>query len=150
MVNYGAALKDGLEAAGAAKKAREEIDTVFKELNRQITITSNGTLIIEIKQFSRKPAPPPGTLTFFLAKPKSESYSAITARNPAIQNSPYEVLALWSYGKNGYPCEIDYSNRVQYCEDKVALENTLEGLLRDPWVGGQLSKVMKLKNKGSG
>ncbi|MGB5687043.1 MAG: hypothetical protein WBM35_14635, partial [Candidatus Electrothrix sp.] len=73
---------------------------------------------------------------------RMKKYSAITASNPEVSDADAVELARWKTDRNGYPCQIDLDGEQMYCEDKIALENSLNELLRDPEVAAKLYKVM--------
>jgi hypothetical protein len=146
MADFGEALKQGLEAAEAMDRARKEIDVVFGDLNKQLLEKTEGKISIVRKQYEMKRV----ILEAFTAslvdmlKPK-ETYWAIVAFNPSLDNSPVKELARWSIDRAGYPCKIVWGGKELSCEDREALENSLAELLRDPLVAEKLYALMQLE-----
>ncbi len=135
MVDFKIAYKEGKALAAESDRAREEIDSVFKQLNDQLKEISDGKIKIERNFFDKKTYPPrPKILAHIPTAPRIIEYQAITAVNPKIPDSPVKKLAKWSIDKMGYPCKIIWDDKEQFCEDKEALELVLSELLRDPVV----------------
>ncbi|MCI5164607.1 MAG: hypothetical protein D3903_00615 [Candidatus Electrothrix sp. GM3_4] len=140
MTDFKESFRQGMQAAKTVDEDKKEIQTVFDELNRQLYEQSEGELCIERKDFFMK-----GVLqnvVDVLNAKRIKKYSAIAASNPKIPEADAIELARWKTDRNGYPCQIDLDGEQMYCEDKIALENTLNELLRDPEVGAKLYKVM--------
>jgi hypothetical protein len=140
MVDFKESFVQGMQAARTADENKKEIQTVFDELNRQLCKQTEGKLCIERKDFFMKGVLQ-NVVDAFNSKP-IKKYSAIAAYNPKIPDSDCLELARWKADRNGYPCQIDLDGEQMYCEDKIALESTLNELLRDPVIGNKLHKVM--------
>lgn len=155
MVDFIKAFKEGQNAAEMAKKNGLEIESIFEELNKQLTKATDGIIHIKMGWAG---------LSFMnhigdLLEPDVEidqeqgnyrgSYEIIFAENTQINSSEIEI-AKWSKSLEGYPCKITLANNVHYCENKMSLEITLAEMLQDPIVGEQLSKLMQLpENKAA-
>lgn len=137
MADYVKAIKKGLNAAAIADANRREIDSVFNELNRQLTEATDGKITAQIVAFSEsKPRPN-------LAHTPQWPYKAICVFNFSLGEVATQ-LARWHQDTHGYPCKISYGNKEIYCEDKASLENALADMLRAPSVGKVLSKIITL------
>ena len=143
MVNFVEAYKDGLNSAELAEKRKNEINSVFNDLNQQLADATNGKVFILRMDFREeiKNKSDPRFFANLIMEPKY--YSAIAAENKAVKNSARE-LARWAEDRAGYPCKITLDSATMYCEDKKGLENGLEKLLRDPVVGETLRKLQNL------
>ena len=137
MVNFVEAFKTGLNSAEFAEKNRNEVDSVFIELNQQLKDITDGRIVISRKKFQERS----NSLAQDMINPKY--YSAIAAENPFVPNSAKE-LARWSQDRSGYPCKIILGSETMYCRDKKGFENGLAELLRDPVVGETLRKLQNL------
>ena len=149
MTDFITAFKDGLSAAEAAGRARQEIDDVFSSLNEQINKESDGNLTIIRQKCEAKRVSLLESLAVLSTRPK-DMYWAIVASNPKIGQSPVKQLAKWQMDRKGYPCRLSWAESEIVCEDRVALERCLSELLRDPIVGEALNTLMNLKPKECG
>ncbi len=137
MVNYVEAYKAGLNSAELSEKRKNEINSVFNDLNQQLSDATDGKIFISRKKLLDRS----GFAAFDLFNRKY--YSAITAENPLVKNSEKE-LAKWSQDRSGYPCKITLDSDAMYCEDKQGLEISLYELLSDPIIGETLQKLQNL------
>ena len=144
MTDYSFAFEEGLKAAKEAKNVREEINSVFKQLNDQITETTGGKIVIERRKFEVRQ---PLLDTLYKMGHPRQKYFGIAASNPTISDGPIKELSKWSQDRRGYPCKITWADQERFCEDKKALEQTLAELLRDPSVGEDLYVLINLKTK---
>lgn len=144
MTDFIDAFKGGLDAAEAADRARLEIDEVFSDLDRQIRKGSDGKLSIKKSKFEIM-KPSGGVLRLALSPETKETYWAITAVNPTIEESHESELARWQMDRRGYPCKLSWSQHEYICVDRAALESCLADLLKDPIIGEYLYVLMKLK-----
>jgi len=140
MVDFITAFQEGLNAAEIADKNKREINSVFDELNRQLSEATDGKVKVVIRDNILEALSRSISL-FTVNQPKKNQ--AIWALNPLFQSSSKE-LAIWNQDPNGYPCKISFGNKEHYCEDKSDLENTLAIMLQDPIVGETLSKLIRL------
>jgi hypothetical protein len=143
MVNFIDSFSKGIIAAKKSEQNKDEIDSVFEILNRQISEASSGKIEIKII-FKSNP------FLDFLAVASDVSkvsYWAITASNPLAEDFRPTEIAKWKADQNGYPCQIITDAEEIYCEDKGALENALQTLLASPVVGEKLYTVMNQKPK---
>ena len=138
MVNFVEAYESGLNSAELAEINRNEVISVFSDLNKQLKEVTDGRIVISRREFQEK-----GDFSSSMVMVYGKFYSAISAENPFVTNSSKE-LARWSEDRNGYPCKIILGSETIYCEDKKGLENGLAKLLRDPVVGETLRKLQNL------
>ncbi|MDR9425715.1 MAG: hypothetical protein RI567_10590 [Marinobacter sp.] len=130
----------GLSAAEKAESNKNEIDSIFEELNSQLDEATDGKIEISRVKFYVSNALAD---IASLMKPR-ETYLAIAAKNKKVKGCDYKQLARWKIDRNGYPCVIIIDRDEMYCEDKVALESNLQQLLSDPTVGDTLYKLMSM------
>lgn len=142
MIDFKIAFREGLNEAGKAIKARNEIRKVFEELNRQIQEITDNKVHIELQTFKEEV----NVIDLFkFGFPNVPKYTAIAAFNPMAKDSPVKKLARWQQESKGYPCKISWDGNTKYCEDKKALETALTELLKDPMVGEDLDSLMKIE-----
>ena len=141
MVNFVEAFKAGLNSAELAEKRKNEVESVFNELNKQLADATNGRIIISRDQLIDRDNAM-GIMSV-LSGGNMTYYSAIVASNPFAKNSRKE-LARWTQDRAGYPCKITLDSETMYCQDKKGLENGLEKLLRDPVVGETLRGLQNI------
>lgn len=139
MVDFKKYLTKGLSAAEKAEANKQEINSVFGELNRQLDEATDGKIEISRVKFYVS-----NTLADIANLRPRETYPAIAAKNKRVKECDYKELARWKIDRNGYPCEIIIDHDKMYCEDKVALETNLQQLLSDPTVGDTLYKLMSM------
>jgi hypothetical protein len=146
MTDFKAAFEDGIKAAQQAEAAKKEIDSVFTELNKQLSEATRGKLLIERRYM------PDEIVGFFisLAEFRRPTHLAITARNPSIKQSEPKELSKWESGRAGYPCKVSWGGNEAYCENKEGLERVLSDLLRDPVVAGILYSLINLETGNTG
>lgn len=136
----------GLEAAAEAAAKIAEIESVFQDLNSQLSDASGGKIEIIRKARSRNP---------FLSAVRAKSSLAemdldgdgsthIFAINPLSDVRAEEDLAAWSVDSRGYPCKIVFGGQHYFCEDKAALEKVLSVLLAWPETGKAFQRLMNL------
>lgn len=146
MVDYAAALTEGIDAAKQAELAAKEIDRVFAELSANVRDGSGGQVEIGRQQVEGPPPPfgsnPLAPVAEALRR-AGGSYTAITARSPHLPEDPGKVLARWQPNPEGYPCRVSWAGQVRICEDREALEQCLLDLLRDPGVGRKIRALME-------
>jgi len=142
MSDFKSAFNEGLDAAQKAEASRLEIDSVFKDLNQQLTEVSEGKLTIKRSQLDR-----PRNWIVQMSTPfeRAEKYWAIIAHNPTIEGSSFQKLCEWESGRAGYPCKLTWGGDEHYCDDKQSLEDTLSNLLRDPIIAERLLSLIDLK-----
>lgn len=142
MGDYVDAFKQGLAAAETAERARREIAQVFVELDQEVGKGSGGKISINRREYEVRQQ---FWDISFPPKPK-QTYWAIVACNPTVDEGPVKELARWSQDRAGYPCKIVWGNEEHTCEDREALENSLAEVLRDPIVGERLYALMRLES----
>ena len=144
MADFGSAFDEGQRAAEDAKAARNEVDVVFAEVNRQVAAKSGGKLCIERKKLKEATS---YWETLKFPPKRAKTYSAIVATNPTAEDAPSWELARWLQDKRGYPCRILWEGEDRSCEDREALERNLADLLKDALVGQRLYALMKQEPK---
>ena len=144
MADYLEALKQGLEAADAAARARAEIDAVFTHLDQEIRRGTDEKISIDRRELEVIQSGWLALAVTFPPRPK-ETYWAIAAHNPSVAESLVKQLAKWSQHRRGYPCKITWGSTEYTCEDREALEGSLAALLRDPLVAEKLRGLMQLE-----
>lgn len=143
MVDFIDSFSKGIVAAKKAEENKDEIDSVFAALNKQLAEASSGKVVVKI---IFKSNPFLDFISVAGSVPKA-SYWAITASNPlADDNQPLEI-AKWKSDPNGYPCQVITDSEEIFCEDKSALEIALQKLLSSPIVGKKLYAIMNRKLK---
>jgi len=140
MTDFIKSFEKGLDAAKTAEQNRNEMKSVFEELNQQLDRSTDGKLYIERRQFFKNSTFQ--DLPRLVHFQEREKYTAVAATNKKIADYKDVELAIWKEDRNGYPCQIIYGDEDIFCEDKTALENGIKNLLRDPSVGDKLYKVM--------
>lgn len=141
MINFAKSYQAGLDAARIAEKNKREIDSVFNEMNRQLSEATNGKIKVYIKTLYGKPDGLTTLQARYGYEPKA--YTGIVAENPDVADSARE-LARWSQDRNGYPCTITLGSNSRSCGDKLALEKALAEMLSDPIVGKALSELVSI------
>lgn len=142
MSDFRTAFNEGLDAAQKAEASRLEIDSVFEDLNQQLTEVSKGKLAIGRSEVQRTRS---WMVQIAEALQSPEMYWVIIARNPTIEGSSSQQLCEWESGRAGYPCKLTWGGDEYYAEDKQALEHTLSNLLRDPIIAARLISLLDLK-----
>ncbi|QXH77457.1 hypothetical protein [Pseudomonas salmasensis] len=140
----------GLKAAEAAAAKLAEIDSVFEEMNRQISEASEGKIAISREsRYSNSINALLGAGIFSNNKKseKPELTTYIVAKNPLSESSTKADIGEIETNKKGYPCEIRFGSDKFLCEDKVALEKVLSIMLSDPDVGKELARLINLPSK---
>lgn len=127
MTDFVKAYQTGLEAAEAANKNQEEIDSVFNDLNIQLRKVFDKEINIHVKPCIEK--------TFDFQKMRDK----IVAENP--KRGEVIELSVWDQDPCGFPCTITYSNHSKSCENKEALEIALAEMLSDPNIAQSIYKV---------
>lgn len=141
MTDFRTAFEAGQDAAIKAELARKEIDSVFAEVQKQLTEITKGKVEIYRQEFEKRPEGVPFAITFFGPK---EKYWAVAARNPMAEDNKSRQLAIWDEGRGGYPCTVSWGGMDRTCHDREALEECLASLLADPVVGDKLRRLILL------
>jgi hypothetical protein len=141
MVDFIKSFQKGLDAAKTAEENKEEIQSVFRELNEQLSNSSDGTLFIERQTLYVNNSF--HDMNLVVTGQKRATHTVIYVKNPKVKHSD-KTLAKWKINRNGYPCQIILDDEQMFCEDKAALENSFKELLRNSTVGDILYKVMNL------
>lgn len=139
MNKFSASFQKGQEAAEKARLFRAEIDSVFEDLNSQLSEASQGKLRIQRKRMEHLRS------SFVIALKFDRSpdeYMAIVAFNPLAADKSHRELANWEQTHSGYPCKVSWSGVDHTCHDRQSLESTLSDLLEDSLVGETLRSLM--------
>lgn len=139
MVDYTKSVQVGLNLAAIAERNRREIDEVFEELNRQLSIAVEGKVKVQREQFEEQPE---DVLVVLLSRKK---YWAISARHTTVPTARPWELARWTQAPAGYPCKISSAGTEVYCENREALESALAQLLASPTVGAALYSLIHME-----
>ncbi|WP_150688930.1 hypothetical protein [Pseudomonas fluorescens] len=145
MANFKNSFDQGLKAAANTAEKLAEINSVFEELNTQISEASGGKI-----QFARETRIDRtiesllGVGLFASKKQieKSTTTTYIIATNPLSSKNRKADIGQIEVSKNGYPCEIKFGNDRFHCDDKQGLERALSILLADPDVGKELTRLI--------
>jgi hypothetical protein len=136
MVDFVKFLQLGISAAGIAEKNKKEISAVFEELNRQLNHGLGGQIQVMANSLDSDANQVTSSIFTLLGK------DAIFAFNPQKSEKPPEKLARWRMSANGYPCRIILQDQEVACEDRAALEDTLQTMLASPDVGKKIARLM--------
>lgn len=147
MAKYIDSLNKGLSAAKDAERNRAEIAAVFRELNEQLNIATDGKVAIELLKLNKPSALKNMGLASFFDQDKYWALAAVFL--PSNTVAPAEI-AKWEQDNSGYPCRVIFGADKYYCDDKAALEAVLETLLADAAVGEILHKYMTMPLPVSG
>lgn len=136
MVDFTQAIAVGIGAANAAAKNLAEIDSVFADLNDQLYKVTGRSIELRPMPFQEK-------FNVF-SKPEQmfvrKSYMAIGIISSSL---PPKEIARWEVSPSGYPCTISFESGTSICSDKKGLENALADLLREPFVGQEITRRMQ-------
>ena len=146
------ALQEGIKAAEDVRKAKNEIDSVFDELNKEIQ-GKYGSQIQIIRKYMSKTVNVPMSsrglldslareMTTLFPETKEIKYWAIVATFVQKENIKEKQLALWEPSETGYPCEIKIAEVANRCEDKEALEEALLEMLKNPSIAEKLLQLL--------
>lgn len=146
MANFKDSFGIGLKAAGDVEARLAEIDSVFSELNIQLSDASDGK--IQIFRETRTEGIDLFNLAILGKGPQSprQKITYLVATNPLATGKNKADIGTWEINKHGYPCQIKFGNDTFFCEDKGALEQTFSMLLTDPDVGRALQRLLNLPN----
>lgn len=143
MIDFKASFALGIEAAKVAEKNKIEIQSVFDEVNKQLSEVTGGVIYLDRKKYYVN-----NILQDMAAianvRPR-EIYWAIVAINQKYTEASEKELAKWDMDKNGYPARIFIDNYQVACEDKKALEKALQRLLCDATVGEKLYTLINFQ-----
>ncbi len=136
----------GLEAAADAAAKMAEIESVFEDLNSQLSDASDGKIRIIRKARFRNPFAAAVRATSSLTGVTLDGDEAtyIVATNPLSDTRAEEDLAVWVVDSRGYPCKIIFGGQNYFCEDKAALEKVLSLLLAWPDTGKAFQRLIDL------
>lgn len=139
MVDFIKAFQTGLEAAKEAEANKKEIMSVISEVSSQLKEASGGKLKIRIGLFAEDSGIP----QLLMYPDKRKKYYAICAEQVTEDKSgTSSEIAKWKLDRHGYPCSIEFGDRVLLSEDKESLEENLQTLLADPMTGDKLLKLI--------
>ncbi|SDR36969.1 hypothetical protein SAMN04490186_5696 [Pseudomonas grimontii] len=148
MANFKNAFDQGLKAAADAAAVIAEINSVFDEVNTEISAASDGKVNIRRETRSDRTSMAAllglGLFSSKQPEPEIKYITYIVAINPLAESSNKADIGQVDIDKRGYPCEIKFGGDKYLCEDKKGLERVLSLMLSDPEVGKQLSKLIRL------
>ncbi|WP_024778265.1 hypothetical protein [Pseudomonas corrugata] len=148
MANFKNAFDQGLKAAADAAAVIAEINSVFEEMNTEISAASDGK--VNINRETRTDGASMAAILgmgIFASKPPAQEIKYITyivAKNPLAENNNKADIGQVNIHKKGYPCEVKFGGDKYICEDKKGLERVLSLMLTDPEVGKELSRLIRL------
>lgn len=148
MTDFKQAFIQGQTAVHEAIVAKNEIDSVFERLIRDVADITDGTVWLKLEDLSRSSYADIGSVVAraarLLADPERTPTDLwITARNKVLATSKPTKLALVDIAEAGYPVCIRYGRTEERCHDKVALEGALAAFLSAPSVAERLMTVAK-------
>lgn len=138
MVDFITSLRAGMSAGEIAKKNKQEIEAVFAELNRQLTDGFGKQVRIDIKTSSDVKT------IHDIFNGQFAGRSEIVASNPQDPDAKQVALARIRISAGGYPCNIIMRDKEIACEDRQALEATLQVMLASPDVGEKIVRLINL------
>lgn len=143
MVDFKKSFNAGLNAAKIAENNRNEVQSVFDEVNEQLQEVAGGALYIDrAEYYVNNTIQDLASIANFKAR---EVYHAVIATNPKVPSSTEKQLGKWKMSNDGYPCRIYIGSNHIVCEDKKALENAMQELLSDTSVGEKLYYLINLE-----
>lgn len=145
-MDFKKSLNDGLEAAKIARKNKQEIFNVIKELSATIEEFSGGlvSLAITKEQKTNKNSNPflSGIATAMSINPFI-NYSALSLILQTDKINRKEIIAEWRINESdGYPCVISYNGDDISCRTKETLEKALSGLISNASTGERLLQLI--------
>jgi hypothetical protein len=145
MANFKNSFDQGLKAAANTAEKIAEINSVFEELNTQISEASDGKIEISRETRIDRTIETLLGIGIFANKKqieKSTTTTYIVATNPLSTKTRKVDIGQIEVSKNGYPCEVKFGSDRFHCDDKQGLERALSILLADPDVGKELTKLI--------
>lgn len=145
MANFKNSFDLGLKAAADTAEKLAEIDSIFEEMNTQVTEASEGKIEISRETRIDKTIETILGMGIFSTKKLNEVSTTTTyiiARNPLSTKKRKADIGQIKFNKNGYPCEIKFGSDKFHCDDKQGLERALSLMLADPDVGKELAMLI--------
>ena len=141
MTDFKKALEEGFIAAKRAEFARKEVEQTLERFKQELLAASDNKLFVELREIEKED--PKSIIeryneilnpaaAYVQLMQRNKSYFALVAKNPKSQE---KEIATWRQAKDGYPCCLIWGKQEHQCEDRIALENTLAELLKDPYIG---------------
>lgn len=145
MANFKESFTRGLEAAAEASARIAEIDSVFEDMNLQVSEITGGKVNLERETRYKSPLGVIGQTLALAGEPfKREQVTYIVATNPLSDGYSSFDVALWVGDSRGYPCKVSFGGQSFLCEDKAALEAVLSQMLAWPETGKIFQKLISL------
>ena len=146
MTDFKKAFQTGLNAAKKAEATRNEIQSVFDDLNSQLEEITGGK--INLKRIEKYADIDVRKILEDGIGQMPKKYQSIVAFNPTLEGHHHNEIANWSESRSGYPCKISYGLNSFVCENKSQLESVLMDLLKDPIIGEKFSQLIMLPKEG--
>jgi len=143
MANYVSSFREGIKAAEIANENKDEIQSVFEDLNNQLSSETERKLQIKIESHYENKLFE--SITEIVRNKEKNTYETISAFNPLANSVSSQKLARWKMSRHGYPCRIYFDNTELISEDKESLESNLQILLSDPLVGKKLFHLINFE-----
>ena len=137
MPDFSTAFEEGLRAAGDAQRVKAEVDALFRELEKQLLVKTDGKIKIYRDVVQPK----------YETQGRIGKHGAIVAKNLSVADSPVEWLASWSQDPRGFPCMLEWGNAMYVAQDLEALQQLLLELLSDFVVGQKLFALIHLNTE---
>ena len=147
MTDFLTAFRSGQEAAEKADLAREEIASVFRELNEQLRGPTEGRVEILTREFQGHDDNSFGigiSSRYSAVVGRAPTHWAVAARNPKAADKALRELASWQQDRAGYPCKLSWGGVERTCHDRVSLHEALAAMLEDGIIAGRITGVMRL------
>lgn len=130
MSDFNLSIQQGIAAAKIAIENRNQVKSIFEEINSAISTESNGNARLEIVD-SIQAMDGIEYLKGILDKKSSGQFLVI--RNTKTKS--FKKIAEWRQNESGYPCSIIRGTRHTSCADADSLRLELSDLLTSPIVG---------------
>ncbi len=140
-MDFKKSMEAGMSAAKKARESKAEINSVIRDLNKEVRTISGGVVELKITD-EKKLSPKYNALTAGLSSLTGVDpyidYQAISI-NKIGNPSEKKILAEWKIDpSDGYPCVISYKNKNIACRNMATLIEALNGLMSDAQTGEKL------------
>jgi hypothetical protein len=143
MRDFKADFAQGQLAANKVVAAKNEINGVLSQLNKDLFAASKGTITTAVQKLVEQPPSGMAGIRAAITGPSEPKYYwAIMTWNPKTKNAHFE-LARWQQHRNGYPCTVSWGGAEHQCLNREALEKCLGDLIRDAAVNLKFQILMK-------
>lgn len=134
MVDFGNALKKGLEAHKRAAEARKEMEDVLAAASSEMKAVTNSPISLQFQEVARSRVP--GT-SVIQGKP-----DALTAR---LDTGPFTVLGEVTFGDLGYPVTVRWQNNRDSANDRASFEELIKTILEHSATGAEIAALIAKK-----